>query len=146
MTLEMVGTGECECGFGPGPTCHPKCSSYREPDPAKIQGTVSLDHAVKLATPQRSSYSSWVLGGTEMPFLALPYDKKRYRAVLGCSGPGSVCIGSQKNVQAVAATGLPSGLILGVDTQIVIRNMDEIWAVPSEASAATLYIAVDRWA
>lgn len=150
MTTESASAEKtCECGFGPGPTCHPACSGYREPDPTKVQGTVSLSGAVKLATPERSSYSTWMLTGTEGPFLALPYDPRRYSFTIACTGTGPMFVGSQKNVQSVAAgvsSGVVAGLRLTSGLSITLRNHDELWAVPDGTHPANLVIAVNRWA
>jgi hypothetical protein len=150
MTLtEIIGDSECQCGYGPGPTCHPECPGYREPDPTKVKGVVSLDHAVRLATPERSGYSSWILTGTESPFLALPYDERRYCFTVGCTGTGPMFIGSQKNVMSVAsgaATGVIAGLRLTSGSTYTLRNMDELWAVPDGTHPVNLVLAVSRWA
>lgn len=138
---EIVDEAEnCLCGYGPGMACHPDCPAYKPPPPAKIEGKVRIDHAVKTneEAADYGSYSRWEFATTDPPVAILRHDDKRARALVWAT-VGTVLLGSRK--QVVNGQGI---LITTTTAPVPISNKQELWAVGS-GGAATVNVINERW-
>jgi len=96
--------------------------------------------------PDKASYRSIVLAGTEVAQQIAPYDDDRVRMVIQVSGTGPVWIGTLPQCQAVTAGNTTGGgLILPTGTQLVLTHKQAVYLVPTNpAQTATVSILIEK--
>lgn len=138
---------KCECGMGPGYTCHPDCPAFKAMPPAKITGKVTIDNTVVMTREQpalKASYTNQVFGTTDIiPLPLLSQDNNRKRAVV-CSD-ALVILGKRSQLNTGASADNVTGFRLDAATgQLEITNQDELWVMPTGV-LAHVSVMNERW-
>lgn len=91
------------------------------------------------------AYRSIVLAGTEDKIQVLPYDKRRVRALIACSGTGPVYVGSEAQCAQVKAGNVAAaGWVLTTGTSLPVGHKQPVWMIPDGSHSATVSVAEER--
>lgn len=137
----------CECGLGPGYTCHPDCPAYKKPPPSEITGSVTVKNPVMRTREQPALKTSYVsisfAVADALPRQLLGQDDNRKRAVIWTSGAVILGKQSQLNTGATVAntTGAPLDAFVSA---LVLTGQDELWVMPTGV-VAVVSVVNERW-
>lgn len=137
----------CECGLGPGYTCHPDCPAYKKPPPSEITGSVTVTNTVVQTREQpalKSSYTSVGFAAADTTVRSLlGQDNDRKRAVIWSTG--LVVIGKRDQLSSGAAVANITGARLDAATGILpLTGQDELWVLPTGVDAV-VSVVNERW-
>lgn len=113
-----------------------------EPTPVGIQGSVTVDSAVRTneEAADYGAYSTYAVSATDSPIQILGHDDARARAVIWVD-TNSVYIG--KREQIFAGNGA-QGALLSSGQRIEIRNKQPLW-MAANGQACNVSIINERW-
>lgn len=137
----------CECGLGPGYTCHPDCPAYKKPPPSEITGTVTVKNSVVPTREQpalKSSYTSITFAAADtivQPLLGQDGDRKCARIWT----TGLVILGKRDQLNSGMSLTTMTGARLNAAAGILpLTSQDELWVLPTGVDAV-VSVVNERW-
>lgn len=137
----------CECGLGPGFTCHPDCPAYKKPPPSEITGSVTVKNSVVQTREQpalKSSYTSVAFAAADTIVRSLlGQDDNRKRAVVWSTG--LVVIGKRDQLSSgVALVNITGARLDAATGAIELTGQDDVWVIPTGVDAV-VSVVNERW-
>lgn len=131
------------CGDGThSATMHEEMFGKPEPTPVGIQGTVTVDTAVRTneEAADYGAYSTYAVTATDSPIRILGHDDARARAVITVDVPNvSVWVGKREQIYSNAP-----GILVTSTSPATIRNKQEVWMAPN-GDACNVSVLNERW-